>query len=246
MSILELPVRPPHQLKKAENSSIDLVQNAPEDPYLISRNLDISQAHPFQWLLKRGIDYSLGLFALMIFAPMMLLIAIFIVLDARGPILFKQKRVGLNGKEFNMFKFRSMYPDAEKRLKELLAKNESSDGMFKMKNDPRITRVGHYLRKYSLDELPQIFNVLRGEMSLVGPRPPLVRELEFYKPWHYVRFASLPGMTGMWQVSGRSEIKEFDDVVKLDYQYIDKWNILLDIRLIFKTIPAVLFADGAV
>lgn len=246
MSILELPVRPPHQLKKAENSSIDLVQNAPEDPYLISRNLDISQVHPFQWLLKRGMDYSLGLFALMIFAPMMLLIAIFIVLDARGPILFKQKRVGLNGKEFNMFKFRSMYPDAEKRLKELLEKNESSDGMFKMKNDPRITRVGHYLRKYSLDELPQIFNVLRGEMSLVGPRPPLVRELEFYKPWHYVRFASLPGMTGMWQVSGRSEIKEFDDVVKLDYQYIDKWNILLDIRLIFKTIPAVLFADGAV
>lgn len=246
MSILELPTRSLQQLKKIENPNIDLPLNAPDDPYIISRNLDVSQAHPFQWLLKRGLDYSLGLFALTIFGPIMLLIALFIRLDSKGPILFKQKRVGHNGQLFDMFKFRSMYPDAEKRLKELLAKNESSDGMFKMKNDPRITRIGHYLRKYSLDELPQIFNVLRGEMSLVGPRPPLVRELEFYKPWHYVRFASLPGMTGMWQVSGRSEIKEFDDVVKLDYQYIDKWNILLDIRLIFKTIPAVLFADGAV
>ena len=216
-----------------------------DDPYHLSREVNCATDKPFQWLLKRMLDYSLGLTALILFSPILLMIAIGIKLDSPGPILFKQTRIGMNGRRFEMFKFRSMYTDAEARLEKLMAKNESSKGMFKMANDPRVTPIGKILRKFSLDELPQIFNVLRGEMSLVGPRPPLVRELEHYEPWHYVRFGSMPGMTGLWQVSGRSNIKSFDQVVQLDYQYISEWHFPLDIKLIFKTIPAVLFAKGA-
>ncbi len=216
-----------------------------EDPYQLSRELNCSVDKPIQWFFKRVLDYSLGLTALLLSAPLLLLIAIGIKLDSPGPILFKQTRIGMNGRRFDMFKFRSMYTDAEQRLEKLMAQNESGNGMFKMANDPRVTRLGNVLRKFSLDELPQIFNVLRGEMSLVGPRPPLLRELEFYEPWHYVRFGSLPGMTGLWQVSGRSNIKNFDQVVQLDYQYISQWHFPLDLKLILKTIPAVLFAKGA-
>src|SRR5690606_9627045 len=140
---------------------------------------------------------------------------------------------------FYMYKIRSMYPDAEERLAELLKHNEIKNGMFKMQNDPRITPVGKILRKYSLDELPQLINVLRGEMSLVGPRPPLERELKDYKDWHYVRFSVLPGLTGEWQVSGRSSIKNFDDVVNLDFKYIRSWNFWQDLRILLKTIPVV-------
>ncbi len=217
-----------------------------EDPYRLAREVNCATDKPFQWMLKRILDYSLGLTALLVFAPIMLLIALAIKLDSPGPVLFKQTRIGMNGKKFEMLKFRSMYTDAEARLEKLMAHNESSsNGMFKMTNDPRITSIGHVLRKFSLDELPQIINVLRGDMSLVGPRPPLVRELAHYEPWHYVRFGSMPGMTGLWQVSGRSNIKNFDQVVQLDYQYISEWHFPLDIQLILKTIPAVLFARGA-
>ena len=216
-----------------------------EDPYQLSRELNCSLDKPIQWFLNRVLDYGLGLTALLLSSPLLLLIAIGIKLDSPGPILFKQTRIGMNGRRFGMFKFRSMYTDAEQRLEKLMAQNESGNGMFKMANDPRVTRLGNILRKFSLDELPQIFNVLRGEMSLVGPRPPLLRELEFYEPWHYVRFGSLPGMTGLWQVSGRSNIKNFDQVVQLDYQYISQWHFPLDLKLILKTIPAVLFAKGA-
>jgi lipopolysaccharide/colanic/teichoic acid biosynthesis glycosyltransferase len=216
-----------------------------DDPYRLAREVNCSTDKPFQWILKRLLDYSLGLTALLIFSPIMLAIAIGIKLDSPGPILFKQTRIGMNGRRFEMFKFRSMFTDAETRLEKLLSQNESGKGMFKMTNDPRITRLGHVLRKFSLDELPQIFNVLRGEMSLVGPRPPLLRELKEYEPWHYVRFGSMPGMTGLWQVSGRSSITNFDQVVQLDYQYISQWHFPLDVKLILKTIPAVLFARGA-
>lgn len=216
-----------------------------DDPYQLSRELNCSVDKPFQWILKRMLDYGLGLTALLVFSPLLLIIAIAIKLESPGPIFFKQTRIGMNGRRFEMIKFRSMYTDAEQRLEKLLGQNESSKGMFKLTNDPRVTRLGHTLRKFSLDELPQIFNVLRGEMSLVGPRPPLLRELEFYEPWHYVRFGSMPGMTGLWQVSGRSNIKNFDQVVQLDYQYISQWHFPMDLQLILKTIPAVLLAKGA-
>lgn len=254
MSLLEAPIK--QALQQAVPQGIPLEPplvsaqfNAQfrhdDDPYRLSREVDCSIDKPFQWFLKRILDYGLGLTALLLFSPILLAIAIGIKLDSPGPILFKQTRIGMNGRQFDMLKFRSMYIDAEARLEKLMAKNESGNGMFKMANDPRVTRLGQYLRKFSLDELPQIFNVLRGEMSLVGPRPPLERELKFYEPWHYVRFGSMPGMTGLWQVSGRSNIKDFDQVVRLDYQYISKWHFPLDIQLILKTIPAVLFSKGA-
>lgn len=173
--------------------------------------------------------------------PFLAIVAIAIKLESKGPALFKQKRVGRFGKEFYMYKFRSMDLNAEDRLKDLLKYNETNEGMFKMADDPRVTKVGKFIRKYSIDELPQLINVIKGEMSLIGPRPCLSRELKSYKNWHYVRFATLPGLTGLWQVSGRSSIKDFDKAVSLDYQYINNWNIGLDISILFRTIPAVLF-----
>jgi lipopolysaccharide/colanic/teichoic acid biosynthesis glycosyltransferase len=246
MSLLEITAPQSARLK---TSLVDPFVNErlrqDNDPYQLSRELNCSIDKPIQWFLKRVLDYGLGLTALILFSPLLLLIAIAIKLDSPGPVFFKQTRIGMNGRRFEMIKFRSMYIDAEQRLGKLLEQNESSNGMFKLTNDPRITRLGSTLRKFSLDELPQIFNVLRGEMSLVGPRPPLLRELAFYEPWHYVRFGSMPGMTGLWQVSGRSNIKNFDHVVQLDYQYISQWHFPLDLQLILKTIPAVLLAKGA-
>lgn len=246
MSLLEITA--PQRLK-LNTPLIDPFISEPirtvPDPYKLAREVDCSISKPIQWILKRTLDYGLGLTALLLSSPILLLIAIAIKLDSPGPIFFKQTRIGMHGRRFDMLKFRSMHTDAEQRLEKLLGHNESSKGMFKLTNDPRITRLGHTLRKFSLDELPQIFNVLRGEMSLVGPRPPLLRELEFYEPWHYVRFGSMPGMTGLWQVSGRSNIKDFDQVVQLDYQYISEWHFPLDLKLILKTIPAVLLAKGA-
>jgi lipopolysaccharide/colanic/teichoic acid biosynthesis glycosyltransferase len=163
-------------------------------------------------------------------------------MESKGPVIYKQKRIGLNGKEFEIYKFRSMHTNAEKLLSQLLDKNEISSGMFKMQNDPRVTKVGKWLRKFSIDELPQLLNVLKGDMSLVGPRPPIQTELQDYKHWHYFRFATLPGLTGLWQVSGRSSIKVFDQVVDLDCQYIRKWSLWLDFKLLLKTVPVVLFA----
>lgn len=142
-----------------------------------------------------------------------------------------------------MYKFRSMKYGAEDELVNLKKNNESNEVMFKMKNDPRVTKVGAFLRKHSLDELPQLFNVLKGEMSLIGPRPPLVSELKNYKNWHYKRFATLPGMTGLWQVSGRSSILDFDKVVRLDVQYIENWNLFFDFGILLKTVPVVIRGD---
>ncbi|NLF82506.1 MAG: exopolysaccharide biosynthesis protein [Candidatus Gastranaerophilales bacterium] len=175
----------------------------------------------------------------------MLLIALMIKLDSEGPVLFKQKRIGQHGKEFYIYKFRSMHKDAEKRLKDLLKYNQTNELMFKMYDDPRVTRVGKFLRKTSLDELPQLFNVLKGEMSLVGFRPPLPSEVERYSDFHYVRFAMLPGLTGPWQVNGRSSIKRFDEVVRLEYEYAKNWSLLNDLSLLLKTVPVVLFSKNA-
>lgn len=214
-------------------------------PFQIARNINFSNSKPVQWACKRIIDYGLGAAALTILAPLLFLLAISIKMGSPGPILFKQARIGKNGRSFNILKFRSMYEDAESRLEKLLTNNESSRVMFKMTNDPRITPIGKVLRKYSIDELPQILNVLRGEMSLVGPRPPVLRELEFYQAWHYSRFDTLPGMTGLWQVSGRSDISDFDQVAKMDIEYISNWNLFSDIKIILKTIPVVLSGKGA-
>lgn len=195
---------------------------------------------PIQWFFKRLIDVSCSLMGLLALSPLLLGVAIAIALESKGAVIYKQKRVGYKGRLFEMYKFRSMRQDADAMLEQLLEKNETNSGMFKLFNDPRVTGVGRFIRKYSIDELPQLFNVLKGDMSLVGPRPPIDRELKHYEQWHYLRFNTLPGLTGIWQVSGRSRIKEFDTVVKMDFRYIKEWNILLDLKLILKTFPVVL------
>ena len=168
-----------------------------------------------------------------------------IKLDSPGPVLFKQERVGRHGREFLLYKFRSMYQDAEQRKQEFLERNEMQGAMFKLKDDPRITRVGKWLRITSLDEFPQFLNVLGGEMSLVGTRPPTPEEVEEYKPWHLRRISAKPGITGLWQVSGRNKITSFDNVVELDCKYLEHWRFADDLKILFKTILAVLLRRGA-
>lgn len=185
---------------------------------------------------KRSMDIIGALAGLVVLSFLLLIISVWIKIeDPKGPVFFSQKRVGKDGKEFNMYKFRSMVTDAEERLKELLALNETTGAMFKMKNDPRVTRVGRFIRKTSIDELPQLFNVLKGDMSLVGPRPPLPREVEEYTSYDKQRLLVMPGCTGLWQVSGRSNIG-FKEMVELDLQYIQNRTLLFDIKIIFKTV----------
>lgn len=202
--------------------------------------------NPFQAAIKRIMDIVgslVGIF-ITIFASLVIIPAI--MLDSPGPVLFIQKRVGLNGRIFNLYKFRTMCVDAEDKKKELLTMNEHHDGkMFKIKEDPRITRVGSILRKASLDELPQFFNVLKGDMSLVGTRPPTMDEVAKYDYEQRRRISIKPGLTGMWQVNGRSDIKDFDQIVALDTQYIDKWSIGLDISILLKTLCQVLKMKSA-
>jgi len=166
-------------------------------------------------------------------------------LESPGPVFFGQTRIGKNGRRFTFYKFRSMYQDAEQRKKELMAKNEVHGLMFKMENDPRITKVGRFIRKTSIDELPQFWNILKGDMSLVGTRPPTVDEFERYEAKHKCRLSMTPGLTGLWQVSGRSDIKDFDEVVQLDMQYIDNWSILKDIKILLLTVGIVITGKGS-
>lgn len=198
-----------------------------------------------QFFIKRILDFVFVSIGLILISPILAMIVLLIKIDSKGSVLFSQKRIGANGKEFNMYKFRSMVADADKKKKQLMQFNETNGHMFKMYNDPRITRVGAFLRKYSLDELPQLINVLKGEMSLVGYRPPLAEEVKGYEQHHYLRFLSMPGLTGPWQVGGRSSIKDFDEVVKLEYDYAKDWNLLKDLKILFKTIPVVLFGKDA-
>ena len=200
----------------------------------------------YEKVLKRLLDILAGLFGVIISSPIMLITAIAIKLDSPGPVLFKQTRVGQNGRHFKIYKFRSMYIDAEARKKELMAQNELQGGvMFKMKNDPRITRVGKFIRKTSIDELPQFFNIVQGTMSLVGTRPPTLDEVEKYQRKQWRRISIKPGLTGMWQVSGRSNIKDFDEIVELDTEYIDNWTLWLDIKIILKTVLVLLKHNDA-
>jgi exopolysaccharide biosynthesis polyprenyl glycosylphosphotransferase len=196
--------------------------------------------------LKRIFDLCFSAILIFLLSPLYLLIAILIKLDSPGPAFFRQKRIGLNSKEFEIWKFRTMVVNAEKLQKDLEAKNEVKDGvLFKVKDDPRITKIGKFLRAYSLDELPQIFNVLVGEMSLVGPRPLPVRDVEKFKTNHFIRQDVLPGITGLWQVSGRSNIDNFEDAVKLDLDYIQNWSISLDFQILLQTVKVVLQKTGA-
>jgi exopolysaccharide biosynthesis polyprenyl glycosylphosphotransferase len=194
---------------------------------------------------KRIIDIIGGLVGCFIFLAMYPFVAIAIKLDSPGPVLFKQKRVGKNGRTFQLLKFRSMYQDAEERKKALLAHNQMSGLLFKLENDPRITRVGKFLRKTSIDEFPQFVNVLKGEMSLVGTRPPTSDEVEHYSYSHRRRISAKPGITGLWQISGRNKIKDFEEVVELDCKYLENWRFWDDIKILFKTIFVVLQRKGA-
>jgi exopolysaccharide biosynthesis polyprenyl glycosylphosphotransferase len=194
--------------------------------------------------LKRAFDLLFGMLALIGLAPLMLALALAIKLDSPGPIFFRQERVGKDGTRFRMLKFRSMRVDADRLLETLRASNEATGPLFKMRNDPRVTRVGRLLRRSSLDELPQLFNVLIGEMSLVGPRPPVPKEVAEYEDWALGRLRAMPGMTGLWQVSGRSDVP-FHDMVRLDLHYIRNWSLWLDLEIILRTVPAVLGNRGA-
>ncbi len=196
-------------------------------------------------MIKRVFDFFVGLFGSLITVLLTPFIGLAIKIDSPGPIMFSQTRIGKNGRRFKMYKFRSMYIDAEERKKELMAQNEVQGLMFKMENDPRITKVGAFLRKTSLDELPQFYNILLGDMSLVGTRPPTVDEFEQYNVYYRRRLSITPGLTGMWQVSGRSDIKDFEDVVKLDLEYIDNWGLREDIKIMFKTVGVVLGRKGS-
>ncbi|MDO4284057.1 MAG: sugar transferase [Eubacteriales bacterium] len=196
-------------------------------------------------MIKRLIDILGGLVGLILTGILTLFLAPAIKLDSPGPVFFSQTRVGKNGRRFKIYKYRSMYRDAEERKKELMKNNEMSGLMFKMENDPRITKVGAFIRKTSLDEFPQFLNVFKGDMSLVGTRPPTEAEFEQYNEHYRRRISMTPGLTGLWQVSGRSEITDFDEVVKLDLEYIDNWSLTLDFKILLQTVGVVLFSKGA-
>lgn len=198
-----------------------------------------------QMVIKRIFDIAGALFGILVSFPIILITAIPLLIESPGPLFFKQKRVGKNGRIFDMYKLRSMYVDAEKRKAELMNQNKMDGLMFKMDNDPRITKVGRIIRKLSIDELPQFYNVLKGDMSIIGTRPPTVNEFDQYKNHHKRRLSMRPGITGMWQVSGRSNIQNFEEIVKLDCEYIDNWSMWLDIKILLKTVLVVLKHEGA-
>ena len=200
---------------------------------------------PGKLALKRFVDIIGGIVGAVLSLPIILIVAIPLKIESPGPLIFKQQRVGKNGRIFNIYKLRSMYQDAEERKKALMEQNKMDGHMFKMDNDPRITKVGKFIRKTSIDELPQFWNVLKGDMSLVGTRPPTVDEFEKYESHHKRRLSMKPGITGKWQVSGRSDIQDFEEVVKLDCEYIDEWSPFLDIQILFKTVGVVLTHKGA-
>ena len=196
-------------------------------------------------VIKRSMDVVIASMLLVILSPFLLLVALLVKLDSPGPVFFRQRRVGKNGRIFTLLKFRSMIQGAEKMLPELSKKNEMSGPVFKLKNDPRVTKLGKILRRFSIDELPQLINVLRGDMSLVGPRPPLPNEVSKYLRKQRRRLSMRPGLTCTWQVSGRNDIQDFDYWTKLDLDYIDNWSLWRDVVLLFRTIPVVVSGAGA-
>jgi len=198
----------------------------------------------FRQVLKRMVDILFSLTVLIVISPLLGLIALIIKMDSDGPVFFGQERVGKNGRIFTLYKFRSMTQDAEIQRDLIQDLNEADGPLFKIKDDPRLTGAGRWLRRFSLDELPQLYNVLRGDMSLVGPRPALAEEVEKYQPWHRRRLEIAPGITGLWQVSGRSDLP-FDEMALLDIYYAERWNPALDFKILLRTIPTVILGDGA-
>jgi exopolysaccharide biosynthesis polyprenyl glycosylphosphotransferase len=225
--------------------------------HISSTTLDDFYGHPvlvfrsapetsWQGILKQMMDFTGTVVGLILVSPVMIGVAIIIKLTSRGPVFFKQMRSGLNGAPFTIYKFRTMVTNAEQLKHELAAMNEMTGPVFKITVDPRVTPIGKWLRKFSLDELPQLFNILRGEMSIVGPRPlPVDETKRINDAAHRRRLSVKPGLTCLWQVSGRSEIKEFKDWVRLDLEYIDNWSLWLDIKIILRTFPAVFRGSGA-
>lgn len=217
--------------------------------FVPGEGLPLFELHPpafagTDWLVKRGFDLVVSAILVITGLPLWFPVALAIKLTSRGPILYLDRRVGVGEREFSMFKFRTMYADAAERQEQLEEANEAGGVLFKLRRDPRVTPVGRLLRRFSVDELPQLLNVLRGEMSLVGPRPLPLRDYRRLEPWHRKRYLVLPGMTGLWQISGRSTLG-FDDLVRLDFYYLENWSVWLDISILLKTVPAVLARRGA-
>lgn len=211
----------------------------------VTINLDYQDKRYIYRGSKRIFDFVASLFGLIILSPLFLIVAIAIKMeDPKGPVFYSQVRLGKKQSPFKMYKFRSMIVDADKHLKELLSENEVDGAMFKMKEDPRVTRVGQFIRKYSIDELPQLVNVLLGNMSLVGPRPPLPREVQEYTEYDKQRLEVKPGCTGLWQISGRNDVS-FHEMVELDLQYIAKRGFLFDIYILFKTVAVFIHPNAA-
>lgn len=233
------------KLARLENERVSQSIETIEGYTVLSTSVRMATAR--QLFVKRALDIVGGLVGLFFTGLIFIIVAPLIYIKSPGPIFFTQLRVGRNGRKFKLYKFRSMYVDAEERKKELMEQNNIKDGrMFKMDNDPRIIKgIGHFIRDYSIDEFPQFWNVLKGDMSLVGTRPPTVDEWEKYELHHRKRLATKPGITGLWQVSGRSEIKDFEEVVKLDTKYIHEWDLGMDFKILLKTVRVVLEKKGA-
>jgi exopolysaccharide biosynthesis polyprenyl glycosylphosphotransferase len=235
-------VPPPSLLATAE--AIPAVETVDTPPlWLLEEEPELAERRYYD-VAKRALDFIIALVSIIVLSPVLMAIAIAIKLDSRGSVFFKQERLGKGTRRFTMIKFRSMYVDGDARIGELAALNEATGPLFKMRRDPRITRVGRILRRTSLDELPQLFNVLAGTMSIVGPRPPLPRELAGFDRIQRARLRVLPGLTGLWQVSGRSDLP-FEEMVRLDMEYIEKRSLIMDLRIIAMTVPSVVLGVGA-
>ena len=246
LGIVQLAHRHGVKVKLAPTTTELLVH---EGEYVPGQGLPLFELRPpllsgVAWATKRAFDLVVAALLVVVGIPLWLLIAAAIKLDSRGPVLYVDRRVGVGEREFGMLKFRTMVADAADLQPKLEEENEATGALFKIRDDPRVTRVGRVLRRISLDELPQLLNVLRGEMSLVGPRPLPLRDHAMLDDWHRARYLVLPGMTGLWQISGRSGL-EFDDLVRLDFTYIENWSIWSDVSIIARTIPAVLSGRGA-
>ncbi len=246
LEIVEVAHRAGVQVRVAPSITELLIQRA---EYVPGQGLPLFEFRPpvftgTDWLVKRTFDYAVSSAVVLVALPLWLVIAAAVKLSSAGPVFYRDRRVGVNEGEFEMLKFRTMYADAEGRLAALEGRNEAGGALFKIRDDPRITPVGRLLRRLSLDEVPQVLNVLRGEMSLVGPRPLPLRDYELLEPWHRKRYLVLPGMTGLWQISGRSNLG-FDELVRLDFYYLEHWSIWMDISILLKTVPAVLSGRGA-
>ena len=246
LGVVQLAHRHGVKVKLAPTTTELLVH---EGQYVPGQGVPLFELRPpmltgVEWATKRAFDLVVSLVFVVVGIPLWLLVTAAIKLDSRGPVLYVDRRIGVGEREFGMFKFRTMVADAAEQQSELEEENEATGALFKIRDDPRVTRVGRVLRRLSLDELPQLVNVLRGEMSLVGPRPLPLRDHAMLEDWHRARALVLPGMTGLWQISGRSGL-EFDDLVRLDFTYIENWSIWSDISIIARTIPAVLSGRGA-